>query len=100
SCQLFVVSCQLSVVSCQLFVVSCQFIIGSEHFCCQNMLRGRAANSAHASLCLEVNNLESAISYLTSLGYPPLGIIYTASHGKEIYAYDPDGNRLILHQSN
>ena len=52
------------------------------------------------SLCLEVNNLESSISYLTSLGYPPPGIIYTASHGREIYAYDPDGNRLILHQSN
>ena len=25
--------------------------------------------------------------------------ILTASHGKETYAYDPDGNRLILHQS-
>ena len=51
------------------------------------------------SLCLEVRNLESAIVHLTSLGYPPPGEILTASHGKEIYAYDPDGNRLILHQS-
>jgi hypothetical protein len=52
------------------------------------------------SLCLEVNNLETAISHLTSLGYPPPGEISIASHGQEIYTYDPDGNRLILHQSN
>ena len=51
------------------------------------------------SLCLEVDNLETAISHLASLGYPPPGITSTASHGVEIYAYDPDGNRLILHQS-
>ena len=47
-----------------------------------------------------MNNLETAISHLTSLGYPPPGEISTASHGQEIYAYDPDGNRLILHQSH
>ena len=52
------------------------------------------------SLCLEVDHLETAIFYLTSLGYPPPGVISTASHGQEIYAYDPDGNRLILHQSH
>lgn len=51
------------------------------------------------SLCLEVRDLESAISHLTRLGYPPPGEILTASHGKEIYAYDPEENRLILHQS-
>jgi hypothetical protein len=51
------------------------------------------------SLCLEVNNLEDAIAHLTNLGYPPPGEIAIASHGREIYAYDPDGNRLILHQS-
>ncbi|TVP61279.1 MAG: VOC family protein [Nodularia sp. (in: Bacteria)] len=58
------------------------------------------ANSANSqiSLCLEVNNLEQAIAHLTNLGYPPPGEITTASHGREIYAYDPDGNRLILHQ--
>ena len=61
-------------------------------------------NSSHSalcpptSLCLEVANLEAAIAYLTELGYPPPGEILTASHGREIYAYDPDGNRLILHQ--
>jgi catechol 2,3-dioxygenase-like lactoylglutathione lyase family enzyme len=51
------------------------------------------------SLCLEVSNLEDAIAHLTALGYPPSGDISIASHGREIYAYDPDGNRLILHQA-
>jgi len=51
------------------------------------------------SLCLEVSNLEDAIAHLTALGYPPPGDISIASHGKEIYAYDPDGNRIILHQA-
>lgn len=50
------------------------------------------------SLCLEVGDLENAISRFTALGYPPPGDIITASHGREIYAYDPDGNRIILHQ--
>ena len=51
------------------------------------------------SMCLEVRDLESAIAHLTALGHPPPGEIVTASHGREIYAYDPAGNRLILHQS-
>ncbi|MEH2277231.1 MAG: VOC family protein [Nostoc sp.] len=51
------------------------------------------------SLCLEVSNLEDAIADLTALGYPPPGKISIADHGREIYAYDPDGNRLILHQA-
>lgn len=51
------------------------------------------------SLCLEVTDLENAIAHITALGYPPPGEILTASHGREIYAYDPDGNRLIIHQS-
>jgi catechol 2,3-dioxygenase-like lactoylglutathione lyase family enzyme len=51
------------------------------------------------SLCLEVSNLEDAIAHLSALGYPPPGEITTASHGREISAYDPDGNRIILHQS-
>ncbi len=50
------------------------------------------------SLCLEVEDLEAAIEQLTQLGYPPPGEILTPSHGREIYAYDPDGNRLILYQ--
>ena len=55
--------------------------------------------SGSISLCLDVADLEQAIAHLTDLGYPPPGPILTASHGREIYAYDPDGNRLILHQS-
>ena len=51
------------------------------------------------SLCLEVTNLENAIAHITALGYPPPGEILTVSHGREIYAYDPDRNRLIIHQS-
>ncbi len=58
-----------------------------------------AANSGAMSLCLEVNDLEQAIAHLTALGYPPKDDIMHTSHGQEIYAYDPDGNRLILHQS-
>ncbi|WP_017717306.1 VOC family protein [Kamptonema formosum] len=51
------------------------------------------------SLCLEVSDLEAAIAHLDALGFPPAGEILTASHGREIYACDPAGNRLILHQS-
>ena len=49
------------------------------------------------SLCLEVKDLKGAIARLKSLNYPPPGEIMNTSHGQEIYAYDPDGNRLILH---
>lgn len=51
------------------------------------------------ALCLEVQNLESAIAHLTQLG-SPLENIMTASHGREVYTCDPDGNWLILHQSH
>ena len=59
-----------------------------------------ANQSSSMSLCLEVENLERAIACFVQLGYPPPGEIIEASHGREIYAYDPMGNRLILHQSN
>ncbi len=59
------------------------------------------SNSAGSgmSLCLEVADLDKAIASLTQLGYPPLTEIMLASHGREVYVYDPAGNRLILHQS-
>jgi catechol 2,3-dioxygenase-like lactoylglutathione lyase family enzyme len=60
--------------------------------------RGKG-NKGGMSLCLEVSDLEDAIAHLAFLGYPPSGEIIAASHGREIYAYDPAGNRLILHQS-
>ncbi len=58
-----------------------------------------ANQSSSMSLCLEVKNLERAIACLVEMGYSPPGEIIEASHGREIYAYDPTGNRLILHQS-
>ena len=51
------------------------------------------------SLCIEVEDLDRAIACFANLGYPPPGEIIEASHGKEIYAYDPANTRLILHQS-
>ncbi|WP_088890211.1 VOC family protein [Leptolyngbya ohadii] len=59
-----------------------------------------APSSGSMSLCFEVAQLEVAIDRLTAMGYPPPGTITTASHGREIYAYDPAGNRLILHESS
>jgi catechol 2,3-dioxygenase-like lactoylglutathione lyase family enzyme len=64
--------------------------------------KGEFTNSTQSkmSLCLEVKNLENAIAHLIHLGYPPPGEITTASHGQEIYIYDTDGNRIILHQGS
>ncbi len=52
------------------------------------------------SLCLEVENLTDAIQHLTDFGYALSDQTLKTSHGQEIYAYDPVGNRLILHQSS
>jgi hypothetical protein len=59
-----------------------------------------AGAASGMSLCVEVSDLEGAIAHLQELGYPPPGEIQVASHGREIYAYDPCGNRLILHQKS
>ena len=58
-------------------------------------------NSHHSglSICLEVENLDAAIAHFKQMGYPPSGDVTVASHGREIYAYDPMHNRLILHQN-
>jgi hypothetical protein len=64
-----------------------------------NRLEFDALSSGGMSLCLEVEDLEAAIAHITHLGYPPSGHIQQASHGREIYAYDPCGNRLIFHES-
>jgi hypothetical protein len=60
-------------------------------------LENRRSLATGMNLCIEVENLDSAIAHLTQLGYPP-GEIMTASHGREVYAFDPDSNWLILHQ--
>jgi catechol 2,3-dioxygenase-like lactoylglutathione lyase family enzyme len=62
-------------------------------------IAGNTSSSGPMSLCVEVADLEGAIAQLHTLGYPPPGPILSASHGREIYAYDPDGNRIILHCS-
>jgi predicted enzyme related to lactoylglutathione lyase len=64
-----------------------------------NQIEFSQPHQSGMSLCLEVDNLEQAITKLADIGYPVSGQITTASHGSEIYAYDPDGNRLILHQA-
>lgn len=51
------------------------------------------------SICLEVDELDATIERLKSLGYTPSGTIIEAAHGREIYAYDPEQHRLIIHQS-
>ena len=58
-----------------------------------------AVSSGAMSFCLEIDNLDAVVSYLTDLGYSIPREIMQTSHGREIYAYDPDGNRVILHQS-
>lgn len=62
----------------------------------QDQAEFQADSSGCMSLCLAVEDLENAIAHLKQLGYPPPGAIVSAAHGREIYAYDPVGNRLIL----
>jgi predicted enzyme related to lactoylglutathione lyase len=50
------------------------------------------------SLCLEVDDLALAIERAIQGGCPRPTTISTASHGRETYIYDPDDNRIILHQ--
>lgn len=64
-----------------------------------DFLREGSPVTHRVSLCLEVQTLEVAIEHLVSLGYPPSGEIRVASHGREIDAYDPEGNWLILYQA-
>jgi hypothetical protein len=45
------------------------------------------------------NTHRTEFASLSSLGYPPPGEIQHTSHGREIYGYDPQGNRLILHEA-
>lgn len=52
--------------------------------------------SASISICLQVPNLSEVIKELQAINYP-VGNIITASHGQELYIYDPDGNRLIFY---
>jgi predicted enzyme related to lactoylglutathione lyase len=51
------------------------------------------------SLCLQIEKLEDAIALLEEAD-SFVGEIRTVSHGREAYAYDPDGNRIILYEPN
>ena len=50
------------------------------------------------SLVLRVPNVERAAAELTRLGAPSPSPVIETSLGREVYGYDPDGNRLILVQ--
>ncbi|MEM9778249.1 MAG: VOC family protein [Chloroflexota bacterium] len=58
-----------------------------------------ASTQSGMSLCLEVADLEAAIAHASQINGAVLSKITNASHGRELYLYDPVGNRLILHQS-
>lgn len=64
------------------------------------------------SLCVEVDHLNHALEridqayaalekteYQAPGNHCRYGEMAIASHGRECYAYDPDGNRLILHEA-
>jgi catechol 2,3-dioxygenase-like lactoylglutathione lyase family enzyme len=48
------------------------------------------------SLVLRVPNVEQARAELIRLGAPEPSPVIETSLGREVYGYDPDGNRLIL----
>jgi predicted enzyme related to lactoylglutathione lyase len=49
------------------------------------------------SLCFQVPDLDQTLVHLANLNLDP-GPIQTVSHGREVYLYDPDGNRIILYE--
>ncbi|HTL90104.1 MAG TPA: VOC family protein [Leptolyngbya sp.] len=49
------------------------------------------------SLCVQIENLERAIARLDQVD-AYVGEVRSVSHGREAYAYDPDGNRIILYE--
>ncbi|NJM46152.1 MAG: VOC family protein [Alkalinema sp. RU_4_3] len=50
------------------------------------------------SLCFQVPNLDETLVYLATLNMEDPGPIQQVSHGREVYLYDPDGNRIILYE--
>ena len=58
----------------------------------------RQVAHSSVSLCLEVADLNTAITHLRAIAGSRTGDVMNAAHGREIYTYDPDGNRLILYQ--
>jgi len=58
-----------------------------------------AGSSGALSLCIEVEQLENAIAVVIASGGACTEAITHTSHGRETYAYDPAGSRLILHEA-
>jgi predicted enzyme related to lactoylglutathione lyase len=54
--------------------------------------------SRSLGLCLQVEDLAGIYDGVVASQLGQLSPLYTASHGREFYLYDPDGNRLIIHQ--
>jgi predicted enzyme related to lactoylglutathione lyase len=72
---------------------------------CLGIFRPKASHSfvpgsGTMSLCLEVDDLEQAIAHAQIGHAASAAKIVTASHGREADVYDPEGNRIILHQSH
>ncbi|MFZ9738834.1 MAG: VOC family protein [Prochlorotrichaceae cyanobacterium] len=59
---------------------------------------GTSPSKTSLSLCLEVSNLEEALLRCQNAGATFSGETIEASHGREHYAYDPLGNRIILYE--
>jgi hypothetical protein len=55
------------------------------------------AGKSSISICLEVPDLAAVCNDLARLDIA-VSPIFTASHGQEVYVYDPTGNRWIIHQ--
>jgi catechol 2,3-dioxygenase-like lactoylglutathione lyase family enzyme len=49
------------------------------------------------SICLQVPSLAQSLIHLQSLNLDP-GDVQNSSHGREVYLYDPDGNRIIIYE--
>ncbi len=49
------------------------------------------------SLCMQIEDLEKAIALLDQAD-AHVSEVRSVSHGREAYAYDPDGNRIILYE--
>lgn len=63
-----------------------------------NQLEFSQAQHSPFSLCIQVTDLDTTIQNLTALQVTLQDTVQSASHGREIYAYDPEGNRLIFYQ--
>ena len=54
--------------------------------------------SSPLSFCIAVENLETAIEKFLRIGATIPGPAIAASHGREIYVFDPLQNRIILYE--